>query len=178
MSAFDSFAQAFFGSSISTICLGLALGAPLLTLGNLYNLHLFPKNDEIEYETSTTQLVSQLTHSLALAFFGTVVLLSVTSAGFFAGLSARTQRSITVATAVLASTGLLMHLIGLFTLIKIALDWKKKLDEFPLPVPDVDVKWRAGLYADVFGLAATAATVILGWIAVTRLHRQSYIRLE
>ena len=61
--------MALAGGFISVASLSVALSAPLVRVAGLYDLHLFPRNDVIDYDVSRTHLVSQIFHILALGLF-------------------------------------------------------------------------------------------------------------
>ena len=178
MSIPTSFAQTLPSNAASIICLSIAIGAPLLTIASTYDLHLFPGHDAIEYDPSTTHLVSQLMHCLSLAFFITSFLLGGGTLLFQASVSSRTIRSGAVAVAVLATMGFVTHLVALGSLAKVATDWKRKLEDLPLPPLDLPLSYRSGIISDGVGLVASAATAFIAWLTVRRVEQESYVRLE
>ena len=165
-------------TTTSVVTLSLAIGAPLLTVANIYDLHLFPKADELTYDSSTTHLASQILHCMALGFFTSMFLATIVSLPMLTRLSDRTQRSLSAGLAIMASFGFLCHLLGIATLIKVGMEWKKKLDSLPIPPPDIHIDYRVGLYADVIGLLASTVSAILAGVALFAITRHRFIRLE
>jgi hypothetical protein len=178
MQPYNTSLQILTGCVASVVALGLAVGAPLLTLGKVYDLHLFPRNDDIGYAESRTHIVSQVTHCLALGFFAVALLVSVGAVSVFANVSRPLQNRITTSIAFLTTFATISHLIAIVTLIKIATDWKKKLNRLPIPPPNIDVDLRAGLYADFIGYIFAFSTCVLAVVTAVRLTRRGYVQLE
>lgn len=178
MQPFNTSLQILTGCVTSVVALSLALGAPLLTLGKVYDLHLFPHNDSIGYAESTTHHVSQVAHCLALGFFALGMLISVGAVSIFANVSRPLQNRLASVLAVSVTLGTLSHLTALVTLIKIATDWKRKLNQLPIPPPNIHVDLRAGLYSDFIGYCLSFATCVIAVVAAVRLTRRGYVQLE
>jgi hypothetical protein len=169
--------QSLVGVVLSIISIGVSVGAPLLTLGNSYDLHLFPRNDAIHYESSVTHFVSQITHCLALAFFVTAFIVLVALSSTFAHLSGRTQKAAATTVAVLVTSGFISHIIALSTLAKVASDWKRHFEHLPIPLPDIRVSARAGLYAELVAVLLNGSVTVLAWLALRKIAVQSYVSL-
>ncbi len=170
--------QILTGCVTSVVALSIAVGAPLLRIGSVYDLHLFPRNDDIEYDTSETHRASQVTHCLAIGFFAIAMLLALGAVSVFANGSALQQRRVATLLAAFTSLGATAHIIALATLIKLAIDWKHRFERLPIPLPDVQVNFRAGLYADFMGYIITFGTATVALVAAARLCRHSYVQLE
>ena len=170
--------QILTGCIASVIVLSIAVSAPLLKLGNIYELHLFPRDDAIEYDTSKIHRTSQVTHCLAIVFFALAMLLSIGAASIFATRSALQQKRIATVFATFTALGTALHWIALATLIKMALDWKHKFERLPVPLPDVHVAFQGGLYADFLGFMITFGTAIIALMSAFRLRRVSYVQLQ
>jgi len=170
--------QVLSGCVASVITLAIAISAPLLRVGGVYDLRLFPRADDLEYDTSHTHRASQVSHCFALAFFAVSLLVSVGALSVFAKGPAVQQRRIATALAVFAALGACFHLIALATLVKLAVHWKNKLDHLPIPMPDLRVDYRVGLYADFLGFIVTFGTSVMAIVAATRFRRGNYVQLE
>ena len=160
----------------SVISLAVTLGAPIASVGT-YDLHLFPRRDAIAYDSSATHLVSQISHSLSLAFLASALIILLAVSSTFTHLTGRTQRGATASIAVLVTFGLLAHILGLITLGKAVHDWKRRLDQLPVPLPDVHVTLGAGAYAEIIGLVVNIVTTVLAWLALRGISSQSFVRL-
>ena len=169
--------QILTGCIASVIVLSIAVSAPLLKAshaGKVYELHIFPRNDAIEHDTSIIHRTSQVIHCLAIVFF---VLASIAAASIFATGSALQQKRIATVLAAFTHLGAALHFVALVTLLKLAVDWTHKLERLPVPVPDVDVAFQGAFCADVWGYMITLGTSFIAFVSASRLRRVSYVQL-
>ena len=153
---------------VTSIGLVLALSTPLISLGNLYDLYLFPRNNLLE--VSSEQRASQWLHSIATicALSGTTVLFA--NILLTRRLPLAVQENMDALITILTHLTFVCHVIGFLCLLSVAAAWKHRVENIPLPV---EVRLRAGAYGDVLGLLAAASGVSVGGL----MTREPYVSL-
>jgi hypothetical protein len=147
----------------SIICISFAVTKPLISIQGIYDLHLFPENDVIDYTVSEFHRISQFSHIAALSFFMMSMLVMMTLIILSNNVSESVKLDIIIVTIICITIACLAHITGLATLIKIGLDYKHLGDSLPLPSPNATIK--AGAFMDLIGLLTSIAALVVIYVA-------------
>lgn len=155
---------------------GLAMTRSLVSISGYYSLHLFPERDQFDYTVSEMHRTSQAMHVIAMILMGVASLMMISTL-FFAGTwSERVIRDFTMLSTATVVSSAAVYIVGVSTLLKVALDYKHIIDDYPIPSPDV--KMELGSIMDIVGIASVITATILVLVTVIKSNREGAVRLS
>jgi len=135
--------------------------APMATVQDEYDVHLWSERDAIHYQPSTLQRHCQNLHvatAVTLAFGLVLTFVYTSLQGRLSPLTKRRFDVISNFTVLVAGA---LYIASLITLMSLLSDVKNRLDDLPFPLPDVRVRAASGAYLDGLGvIAAFSASVV------------------
>lgn len=162
--------------TVAIIGNSIAISLPLVSVSGIYDLHLFPSQDNIDYNVSETHLVSQWMHSFSLGLLLISFVLALISIFLGPTFSDKAQENFTIFSTVAISGAATCYVVAVATLLKIAADYKRIKDDFPLPTPEG--KMEIGGIMDIVGVLFALVSAGLIISTSVKTTREGHVRLS
>lgn len=156
-------------STVNLGSIGLAFSSliitmvePLFRVANHYNVHLFPDRDQINYTVSNLHYTSQNLHIASAVFLGLAFIFSFSeTVSEYLFINKNKVTNLKIMETVNVIIGGSLYISGTITLGKVGQRIKDKLDNLPIPIPNVDIKVCWGGIFDVVGMFSILLAIIL-----------------
>lgn len=157
----------------------VAMTEPLFSVDDLYDVHLFPENDQINYKVTKLHEDSQNLHIAASVFLGIsfLLMLSSTAVGFLKRKTSSSKSS-KIASSVVLVIGTIMYIAAAVTLSQVGRRIKRNLEKLPIPVPSVDIVPGWGGEMELVGLFSAVVGTLTGLVAAIKEPSEGYLSLD
>lgn len=170
MYTFFSFAS-FISACLSFIGVVLSMTQPLFWIEKTYFLHLFPGHDELTYTVSRLHEHSQNLHIATSVFIGmSVIFCLVDSIVLHLKKDGRGNPIIHRMNMVMLFVSGVLYVAAIGTLIEVGKTIKDRIDNIPLPLPNLRVDMVEGGYMDFVGLVFIWIAVMCSFIPLASSH--------